>query len=236
MTVFLKYTVFFSFFIISCAQRVDLGQEGDTIIYNKSTAGDQKSNYMSCSLFADKTFQGYVWDNVDSSSSKSDCVHVKITKYPQELLKNEDLFLQIYPFFIKNGEMRYDESLSIETLTKDQKKALVLSKLIDTYLIEKELKLNPDHFFADHILEICNIKEDWNGLQLVIYERRPDQKSVPIRVTKFLLPPFLVHPELFRETRGDALAAFHPFLSFINEFKSKPSSYYDLAKKMCQSI
>ena len=42
---------------------MDLDQEGDTITYEKSLAGDsQENNYMSCNLFADETFQGYVWE------------------------------------------------------------------------------------------------------------------------------------------------------------------------------
>ena len=233
MTACLKYTVFFSFFMMSCAQKLNLGLEGDTIICNKSM-GDRENNYMSCNFFADETFRGYVWS--DLADSKPDCVHVKITKYPQELLRNEDLFLQIYPFSIKEGKPRYGESLPIETLTENQEEAVVLSQLIDIYLIEKELKLNPDHFFADHILEICKTGEEWEGLQFVIYERRLNQESAHIRVTKFLIPPFLVHPVLFRDTQGNALAAFHPFFEFIGEFKSKPSSYYDLAEKMCLSL
>jgi len=220
---------------MSCAQRVDLGLEGNTIIYNKSM-GNQKSNYMSCNLFADETFQGYVWSDLAFSSSKSECVHLEIKKYPQKLLRNEDLFLQIYPFFIKGDKMQYGESLPVKTLTKYQGEEVILSQLIDTYLIETELELNPDHFFADHNFEICKTGEEWKGLQLVIYERRSDQESVPLRVTKFLLPPFLVHPEIFKEAQGNALAAFHPFLKFANEFKSKPSSYYDLAEVVCSFI
>ena len=125
----------------------------------------------------------------------------------------------------------------MEKNSEKEKKLLMESKIIDTYLIETQLGLEPDYFFLDHLLEICDVGSGWKGLQLVIYERRVNQdEPALIRITKFLLPPFLTHPGHFREKNGAALAAFHPFLELTADFKSKPSSYYDLAEEMCDFI
>ena len=237
MRICLKFVFLFLSFTISCAQKTNQEKEDHTIIYQSMSSG--KDRYLTCNMFADDTFRGYVWSDSKTPDYKRDCVYIDITKNPKEFLKNEDLFLQIYPFSIVNNEISYGSSLPIKTIKKfikdEEKKVLVLSHIIDTYLVETELDLEPDHFFLDHLLEVCDIEEKQGGLQLVIYERRESQEDpAPIRITQFLLPPFLVHPEHFRDANGSALAAFHPFLKYISELKSKPSSYYDLAEKMCR--
>ena len=237
MKVCLKYMVLFPCFMLSCAQKVDLEMDNQTVIYQASMS-EERNPYLSCNQFADETFRGYIWSDSEYSDYK-DCVYIDITDSPKEFLRNEDLFLQIYPFSIKNEEMNYGSSLSIKTMrkNKDNGEALVLSQIIDTYLVETELDIEPDYFFLDHFFKVCDLEEEWDGLQFVIYERRKNQeKPAPIRITKFLLPPFLVHPEHFRDVHGDALAAFHPFLEYIPELKSQPSTYYDLAEKICRSI
>ena len=238
MRMCLKLVFLFLFFIVSCAKKANQEQQDNhTIIYQSMSSG--KDRYLTCNMFSDDTFRGYIWSDSEEPDYKKDCVYIDITRSPKELLRNEDLFLQIYPFSIVNGEMNYDSSLLIKTVKKfvkdEKKKVLATSHIIDTFLVETELGLEPDYFFLNHLLEVCDIGEKQAGLQLVIYERRENQEDhAPIRITQFLIPPFLVHPEHFRDVNGNALAAFHPFLKYISELKSKPSSYYDLAEKMCQ--
>ncbi len=224
-----------SLFLISCAQEVNQNYERHAAIYGFSLAGEREDQYQSCNEFSDETFRGYVWSH-SSSPDKSSCVSMEIIEYPHELLKNESLFLQIYPFSIEWGKMRYGESLPVNTLTRDQEE-LILSNMIDAYLVEIKLKLETDYFFEDHIFELCDIGDEWAGLHLVVYERRPNQQApAPIRTTKFLLPPFLAHPGHFRDVKGDGLAAFHPFLAYAAQPQSASKSYYDLAEEMCQSV
>lgn len=234
----LAYCFLICFFVIACAQKVDRGLDPYAIVYNESM-GSEEGAYFSCNIFADETFRGSVWNDSDSSSYAEACVYLKIEASPKDLLKNEDFFLQIYPFFVKDGAMDFDSSLRINTIRESvgngAKEIVMESAMIDTYLVQAKLRVNPDHFFLDHFFEICDIKDEWDGLQLVVYERKREE-AVYVRTTKFLLPPFLIHPEHFRNERGDALAAYHPFLEFIPEFKSTPSSYYDYAERICNQI
>ena len=219
---------------LSCAQKVKAPEKSaeETFIYKSSDFSGK--NYMTCNFFADETFRGYIYH----PPLKKECIHIDITESPKELLRNDDLFLQIYPFRSLKDSIEYGSSLAVHTISKfDKKKILMKSQIIDTHIVQVELGLEPDHFFLDHILEICNWDKKWQGLQLVIYERRLNQEEpVYIRTTKFLNPPFLVHPDYFREQRGVALAAYHPFLKHIPEFKSKPNRYYELAEEVCSHL
>ncbi|MCZ0932877.1 MAG: hypothetical protein OXJ52_06985 [Oligoflexia bacterium] len=222
----------FAGLILSCSQKVTAPQTSldESAVY-QSVALNEK-NYMSCNFFADETFRGYIY----RSSSNDNCLHIDITESPKALLRNEDLFLQIYPFRALKDDIEYGFSLPIYTAHKfDTEEVLIKSQVIDTHLIQVELGLEADHFFLDHVLEICDLDEKWTGLQFVIYERRQED-SVPIRITKFLKPPFLVHPEYFREKEGSGLAAYHPFLDYIPEFKSEPNRYYKLAEQVCSHL
>lgn len=228
--------LFCSFLMPSCAQKVDSEFGGEAVIFQSQS--EEREHYSSCNFFADETFRGYIWHDSEGAGYAPDCVNLDIVKSPKEFLRNEDLFLQIYPFSTDDEELKYGASLPIRTIKKNEdKEVLVLSQIIDTYLVETELQQDTDYFFLDHSFEVCNVGKEWEGLQLVIYERRAEQENaVPIRISKFLLPPFLVHPEHFRETKGSALAAFHPFLEHIPELKSEPSAYYDLAEQMCDQL
>ena len=226
---------FLVFCFIACSQKLNLG-DLNSIHGSQSVAGNQ---YLSCSSFADKTFHGYIW-TADPDSQKG-CIHIDISQYPKELLENADLFLQAYPFSVRNQEMVYGSSLQIHTVPKflrdGQRESSPRSYIIDSYFVEIDLGMELDHFFLDHLLKICDIEEKWKGLQLVIYYEKAGQDPVPIRTSKFLLPPFLIHPEHFREENGEALGAFHPFLEYTSEMKSQSSSsYYDLAEEMCSHI
>lgn len=220
--------------MFSCAQKmtVSLSSKAENIAYKPDSS--HKKKFMTCNFFSDETFRGYIY----RSSLQKDCFHIDIVKSPQELLKNEDLFLQIYPFKISNDEFEYGFAQSISTVSKFEKnKPLMKSQIIDTHIVQVELDLEADHFFLDHNLEICHVDEQWQGLQLVIYERRQEQEEpVAIRITKFLTPPFLIHPEYFRDKMGINLAAFHPFLDSIPQFKSEPDSYYKMAEQLCSHL
>ena len=227
---------FFFYFIFSCATKVDREEQDQTLIY-QSTALDTNS-YFSCGLFADETFRGYIWADAEDSSQKA-CVYVEISKSPEELLKNDNLFLQIYPFSVIQEKMKYGSSAPIKTIRKftDKEELLMESQIIDAHLVEAMLKLDPDYFFLDHLFKICDVSKKWDGLQFVIYERREYQdEPTIIRKTKALLPPFLAHPEYYRESKGPVLAALHPLLDSVPELKSSPSAYYDLAEKLCRPI
>ena len=224
----LKFILVLVFFFPSCSKRVE---DGDWSIPQFSVG--EKRHYARCNVFSDETFKGIVWHS--SSSKKSKCVFMEIEKSPEALLKNEDLFLQIYPFSVEEGETKYGSSLAIKTIR--EKEPLISSQIIDAYLVKTELKWEAENFFWDHFFKLCEIEQHWDGLQLVIYERRENQEEpAPIRISKLLLPPFLIHPGRFKEEKGNSLAAFHPFLEFMPKLKSEMSAYNDLAQKMCQPV
>ena len=223
------FVCFFISLILSCSHKLTAPPDSleGRLVYQSVALNEQ--NYMTCNFFSDETFRGYIY----RPSSDNNCLHIDITESPKALLRNEDLFLQIYPFRVLKEDIEYGVSLPIHTTHKfDTEKILIKSQIIDTHLVQVELGLEADHFFLDHVLEICNIDKKWTGMQLVIYERR-EKESVPIRITKFLKPPFLVHPEYHRDREGVGLSAYHPFLDYIPEFKSEPNRYYKLAEQVC---
>ena len=205
---------------------------GEKTIYKRY--GSSKHKFMTCNFFADESFRGYIYPSVGDKS----CFDIDIAKSPQEFLRNEDLFLQVYPFKIFRDELNYGSAKTIYTVSKyKNSEVLIQSQIIDNHIIQVELELETDHFFLDHSLQVCDIEEEWDGLQLVIYERREGEKEpAPIRITKFLTPPFLIHPEYFKETKGVSLGAYHPFLDFIPELKSEPKAYYELAENLCSRL
>ena len=230
------FLLFYAVFLFSCAQKVSTLKsslnESENIIYQSALSNKRK--FMTCNFFSDETFRGYVFH----SSGLDNCFHIDITESPKELLKNDDLFLQIYPFRVSEDGLEYGLSQTIYTLPKfDKQKVLIKSQIIDTHVVQVELDQEADHFFLDHTLEVCSLDEKWQGLQLVIYERRQGQEEpIPIRITKFLKPPFLIHPEYFRDKAGNGLAAYHPFLELIPDLKSEPGSYYKLAEQLCSHL
>ena len=193
----------------------------------------EKSSIFPVMSFLMTLLKGRVWNH--SSNAKPDCVYLEIDSYPTKLFENEDLFLQIYPFSVKEDQIEYGSSLAINTIKKieEDDDTLITSQILDAHIVKTELALDPNHFFSDHLLEICGVGTDWEGIQFVIYERRIKQDSAPIRITKFLIPPFLAHPEHFKHEKGVELAALHPFLELIPEYKSQSQSYYDLAEDIC---
>ncbi len=221
--------LFFVFFILSCAEKKSEydGDDEHTIIYGASS---KKSPYFSCNRFADETFRGDIY-------IKSGCAYIDINKSPKDLFDNRDLFLQMYAFSIKSGEMEYSSSIAFKTVERgNREKALMQSEIINTDLVKAELNLNPNTFFKNHSFEICDLEETWDGLQLVVYKKRIPPPSISVRVTKFLLPPFLVHPEQFRDNKGDVLAGLHPLLKLIPKMNFRPSAYYDYAEEVCDEF
>ena len=222
----------FSIFIalsLSCSVKTSLPPAEENSLIYKSTGS--QNHYMRCQFFADTNFQGYIYN-----SSQEDCVYLDILKSPKNLFKSDQLFIQIYPFTSGDNELIFDSSVPIYTFEKNNlEEPLMKSFIIDDHIIKVDLQLNEDHFFKDHQFEICDLDENWEGLQLVIYKRVTDQEdSIPFRTSKILIPPFLVHPEYFRETKGELLTAYHPFFQFIPQ--SNPQAYYDLAEQMCSGF
>jgi len=216
--------IFLTLFLFSCAEEVPFNTaEEESYIYRLPSSG-YKNHYMTCNRIADSTFQGYIYD-----SPKSDCVFIEIDKSPQVLFENDSLFMQIYPFKIDKTDFRYGDSLRIYTLDKQTNQTLVESLILDSHIV-MELEKEAPLFFKEHRLEVCGL-QDWEALQIVIYERRAEEDMAPIRVSKFLKPPFLIHPEYFKDSVGNELAAFHPFSNPLPA--SNSNQYYKLAKQIC---
>jgi len=230
----LKYLSFC--FLFSCAQKVDHNWSSESLNLNSETK--DRKQYASCNLFSDKTFRGYIWRS-SSSTFRPQCVNIEIVRSPGDFLTNKDLFLQIYPFTVGDDKIDYGKSLTIYTIKKSdsRKDILISSKIIDKHLVEIEMGLNVNSFFSDHFFELCNMDSKWEAIQFVLYERRTFQKeATPVRTTAFLTPPFLIHPEQFKNHKGEALAAFHPFLEHIQEFSSDSNQYYDLSEDICADV
>ena len=184
---------------------------------------------MTCNLITSNTFQGYIYD-----SPRKNCVFLEIDKGPKSLFEDNSLFIQVYPFKMNEKSLSYGDSLRIYTLDRKTNQTLVESLILDAHIVNLELKKEGLLFFQEHRFEVCNVGEEWNGLQIVIYERRSDEDSAPIRISKFLKPPFLIHPELFGNDKGNELMAYHPFSSYIPDFKTDPAQYYKLAEEICR--
>ena len=217
-------------FLLSCAQEVKAPEKEEISLAYAST-GDQ-NYFMGCQFFADNSFRGYIYN-----SPQEGCLELEITKSPDSLLQNEDFFIQMYPFTIKNQELSFGPSVPIYTFKKsDPENPLIKSFIIDSHIVKVDLKLDSHYFFEDHKFSICDLDEEWEALQMVIYERRERQDPIPIRTTRMLIPPFLVHPEYFKEQRGELLAPYHPFFKLIAQYPSEPQVYYDRAEEMCQDF
>ena len=222
--------------LASCAQELSITEEHAS----RHSSFIEKSPYLSCNVFADETFRGRVWNEDSSSDLNESCVYLEIEESPQELLENRNLFLQLYPFLVESGGgFHYGPSLPINTIPRQEKsqpekEALIQSQIIDAYLVNIQLETSPDQFFFDHFFEICNIDDRWEGLQLVIYSKKENIRDPkPLRTTKFLLPPFLAHPEAFKNKHGNGLTAFHPFLEMTADQEKGPEVYYGRAEQIC---
>jgi len=221
-------TLFFSslaLLFLSCAQEVSLQREEQQSYIYRLPSLPYKNHYMTCNRIADNTFQGYVYD-----SPRAHCVFVEIDKAPQSLFKEEELFIQFFPFKKGESDFSYGNSLRIYTLNRETNQTLVESHLLDYYIVNLELEKEASQFLQENRFEICDL-ENWDGLQIVIYQKRDEDTSTPIRVSQFLKPPFLIHPEYFRDNKGSELVAFHPFLNTSDDLS--PLSYYEKAEQTC---
>ena len=228
----LKTAALFAFcpLFLSCASKQELEGGDHAAIYAASHSPEE--SLMRCNVFSDDTFQGIVAVEEDPNDSKI-CAQADFISSPPSLLKSGELFLQAYPFAVKRGKMSYGPSLDIEIYERQGKSPLITSKIIDQYLAEKKLETDKKSFFSDHYFRFCGVTSEWDGMQLVIYLRREEGKSAPLRITKFLLPPFLSHPGHFKEEKGSILAAFHPFLS-EGAAAGESEDYYKLGQKLCK--
>ena len=226
------FLVFFSFFLLSCAKEVSLkDSQNQSAIYLPSSS-KYKNHYMTCNLLKDKTFRGVLYN-----SPRDNCLLLDIDKGPDRLFEDSSFSMQIYPFKVTQSELEYGQAIEIYTLDRSNNQTLAVSYVLDTHTVNIELQKEGSLFFQEHRFEICEIDDQWDGLQLVIYERRNSfrkEDPVPIRVSKVLKPPFLIHPEYFRDTEGVDLAAYHPFSDSISAVHIEPEDYYDRAEELCQ--
>ena len=224
------YFIFFIIYLTACAQ--NLGR-------NNLLSGNIKMHsygqqlHFTCNKFRSTDFEGYVWDSA--------CVSLYITRGPRNFFaRTEDMYIQIYPFFVENEEIYYGDSVFIDTIAKsygeDSREILGSSKIIDTEFVEGTLGLNSNSFFKNHFFEICNPgQEDWFGLQLTLYKRvKYEDNPSLVGITQFLVPPFLIHPEGFMGKFGNTAAAFHPLFNRFDA--SSPINYNRYATEMCRRI
>ncbi len=218
-------------FLLSCGVKIEYKEEDHAVAY-ASSLGIEGRNLM-CSPFSDDTFRG----KMTLVEDKEDCFHVRISKHPSNLFSTENIFLQVYPFSIREGATKYGKSLSMVIYQYgDESDPLIQSQIIDSFLIDEQIGTSSKNFFRGYYFELCNIKqESWDGVQLVTYLRGDGDQSSPIRVTKFLLPPFLANPTHFKRERENALLVYHPFFKLKNGLKIEPSSYYEISKSVCSS-
>ena len=221
------FFLFLCFILLACAQEVSLQDEEKNFIYQASSS-NQKNHYMTCNLLRDNTFQGYLY-----SSSKDNCRLLEINNSPKDLFRDDSLFVQIYPFKAAENDMSYGKELRIYIMERLNGRLLVESFVLDNYIVKVELEKEESSFFKEHKLELCGLDEQWDGIQIVVYERRSyrGDKPIPVRISKVLKPPFLIHPEYFRDVRGNNLVKYHPFFNYISELNSDPNQYYDWAKQ-----
>ena len=221
----------FCFFIllIACAQR----QQIDRSSFVMTQASESvRSGHMSCNAFSDETFYGRL-----KPSSQEGCFDLEILEYPSNLFEEGLVFLQLYPFSAQNENIFYGPSLAMKIykkgwLSKDV--ALIKTPLISADIIERELQTSKSDFFKNHYIKACPDDPSWEAIQLVLYLKKDSESSpIPLRVSPFLLPPFLLHPQEFRDQKGNQLAVYHPFLGVLHNQEASYSSYHDLSKEMC---
>lgn len=226
----LTYFLLSILFLLSCAAKTT-GPDTEEISMAFRSTGQQEY-FMNCHVFADNSFRGKIYN-----SDQEGCIYLEINNSPSALFKTSDLFIQIYPFTQEDTELQFGPSALIHTFKKsDSTSPLMQSFIIDSHIIKVELQLPVDSFFENHKFSICKLDEQWEALQLVIYERRDNQDPIPIRTSQMLIPPFLVHPEYFKEQRGQLLAPYHPFFNLISQYQSDPQAYYDRAEEMCEEF
>ena len=226
------FSLFLCFVLLACAQEVSLKDEEKPFIYRFSSS-NRKNHYMTCNLLRDNTFQGYLY-----SSSKDNCVLLEIDNSPKGLFKDDSLFVQIYPFKASADDISYGKALRIYTIERLNSRLLVESFILDNYIVTLELEKEESSFFKEHKFELCGLNDQWDGIQIVVYERRSyrGDDPIPVRISKVLKPPFLIHPEFFRDVKGNNLGKYHPFLNYISEFNSDPNQYYEWVEQICKSF
>ena len=222
---------FLAVFSLSCSEKVDYIEEDFAAIYASTV--DTNGRILQCNSFNDDTFRG----KVRPVENKKRCFDIKISKYPDNFFNTENTFLQIYPSSVTEDATKHGKSLPIDIYKNgDDSAPLVQSKIIDSYLVNEEIKTSTKSFFDNHYFRLCDLTQDWDIIQLVIYLRRSNyDEPSPIRITKFLLPPFLANPNHFKQERGDALWVYHPFFKIQNSLQIEPSSYYKISESACNS-
>ena len=195
--------------LLACSKPADK-PEGRLGVYHSSL--NKPQSYLKCNIFSDETFHGHVSTDVENKQAQT-CVVVNILKFPTNIFDEDSLFIQAYPFTYTDGdEIEYGESLRIKGFYKygESKKNFFESNLIDKKFIQ-EMQSTPKDFFSDHYLKFCGLDPKYPAMQLVIYHKGEKQQAIPIRVTKFLLPPFSTNPEDFEKEQGENLLPFSPF-------------------------
>ena len=152
------------------------------------------------------------------------CVDLEIKEVPESLFQENLTFVQVYPLFIRGEQTEFGASLLFEPISKtDLMSVGETSDVLDLDFIKSVAgNSDPKTFFQRNYLRLCGLDEKWEALQLVIYLERttqpdkdgekPVKTNLPIRITRFLIPPFFTHPGTFEEQKGLGLLALHPHL------------------------
>ena len=228
--------LFFSliFCLFNCSDRKDF-EDGENVVFQYASTVSDQDPFLKCNIFSDETFQGKVRPDITPVGKYNpDCVRVDISKAPASLFKTEDLYLQAYPFSFENKERTYGPSLDIKIYKKSAKNLddmLFKAHLVDKHLIEKSIKSSSESFFNDHYLKFCGMGEKWEGMQLVVYFEG-EEKTLPVRVTRFLTPPFLSDPYQFELQKGIQFSALHPFLKLKGQ--KEVFEFNDLSSYICE--
>ena len=232
---------------LRCAQQEDLVYQGS---FNSFSPEAHRAN---CSYFRDDTFYGEV-EAVFSASGQYDssCVEIRIFDSPERLFEIENLFVQAYPFRFEKEKEVYGLALNIDVYEKGyafEEDPLFSTKIIDSHSVETISSSSTD-FFRDHEFKFC-VKDltKWDAMQLVVYFESEEEsdaygngngkgvkkiKHSPIRITRFLIPPFLSHPTYFQKEEGNALAIYHPFLSSDKKEDLASSYFVEQAQAICE--
>ena len=225
--------IFFLSNLLGCAQR------DETLLTQRFHSNNPEESLLKCMHFSDETFNGVVHASFSASGEIDPyCVKLEIFQSPKSLFNSEELFVQAYPLLFDNETPVYGTAMNFEIYKKSHRDPVLSSRILEAQLVKK-LKSTPNRFFRDHYFKLCSDDlEEWEAMQLIVYfeknEKYDDVKHSPIRVTRFLIPPFLSNPNYYRKEQGDALVALHPYLHSQQKINEGTDEFFDHTSSLCE--
>lgn len=178
----------------------------------------------------------------------SDKINFKFAQVPNDLMRDGDLYFQIYPwridsngsrqvsnvplsfYFIQRGTGTINTPQPINYISLDQVNNVISSNNLSNRGIDA------NNFFTHHNLILLNVDLQFDAILMVLYRKKSEGNSDVVGTADALIPAFYANPNSYKEKNPyPDLYNLHPLKAYAGSY-SNDKEYQNLADQICQGF